>query len=49
MWYLVITTTIGVLDMSHMRTFYRTKKIAEQMAEKARSLPDTVKVEIKKH
>ena len=46
-WYLVITTTIGVLNLSHLKVYYRTKKLAEEMAEKARSLPDTVKVEVK--
>lgn len=46
-YYLIITTTIGVLDLSHLRIYYRTKKEAERQAEIAKSLPDTVNVEIK--
>ena len=47
-WYLVITTTIGVLDMSALDVYYGTKKKAEEMADVARSLPDTVNVEVKR-
>ena len=46
-YYLIITTTIGVLNLSHLRIYYRTKDEAEKQAELARSLPDTVNVEIK--
>ena len=46
-YYLIITTTIGVLDLSHLRIYYRSRKVAEQQAELAMSLPDTVNVEIK--
>ena len=46
-YYLIITTTIGILDLSHLRIYYRTKKEAERQAEIARSLPDTINVEIK--
>lgn len=46
-YYLIITTTIGVLNLSHLRIYYRTKAEAEKQAELARSLPDTVNVEIK--
>ncbi len=46
-WYLVITTTIGVLDLGAFGNFYRRKADAEKDAERARTLPDTVKVEVK--
>lgn len=48
MYYLIITTTIGRLNLSDLRIYYRTKKEAERMAEKAKSLPDTLKVWIAK-
>ena len=46
-YYLIITTTIGVLDLSHLRIFYRTKTEAEKQAKIARSVPGTVNVDIK--
>ena len=46
-WYLVITTTIGVLNLCQLGNYYRRKADAEKDAERARSLPDTVKVEVK--
>jgi len=48
MWYLVITTTIGVLDLGKLGQHYRAKGTAEKMADLARGLPDTVAVEVKK-
>lgn len=48
MWYLVITTTIGVLDLGKFGQYYRLKREAEKMADLARGLPDTVTVEVKK-
>ena len=46
-WYLAITTTIGVLDLGALGNYYRRKADAEKDAERARKLPDTVKVEVK--
>ena len=46
-WYLVITTTIGVLDLGALGNYYRRKADAEKDAERARALPGTVKVEIR--
>jgi hypothetical protein len=46
-WYLVITTTIGTLDLGKLGNYYRCKADAEKDAERARTLPDTVKVEVK--
>ena len=47
MYYLIITTDVGTLDMSGLKVFYRTKKEAEKMAELARSIEwtETVKIE----
>lgn len=46
-WYLVITTTIGVLDLGSFGNYYRTKKSAETDAERARALPFVVNVDVK--
>lgn len=46
-YYLVITTTIGVLDLGALGNYYRRKEDAEKDAERAKALPDTVKVEVK--
>ena len=45
-WYLVITTTIGVLDLGSFGNYYRTKESAEKDAERARELPFAVNVEV---
>ena len=48
MYYLIITTDVGTLDMSGLKAFYRTKKEAEKMAELARSIDGTKTVRIEK-
>ena len=44
MYYLIIKTTIGRLDLGSLGIKYRTKREAERMAEKAKALPDTLDV-----
>lgn len=48
MYYLIITTDFGTLDMSGLKVFYRTKKEAEKMAKLARSIEWTETVRIEK-
>ena len=47
-WYIVITTNIGTIDCGEFGHYYKRKSDAEADAERARKLPDTVKVEVKK-
>lgn len=46
-WYLVITTTIGTIDLGSFGNYYRRKADAEKDAERARALPFMVNVEVK--
>lgn len=46
MWYLVIRTDVGRLDLSSLNIFYSEEAEAEQWAEKVRAMPDTIEVEI---
>jgi hypothetical protein len=45
-WYLIITTTIGRLDLGSFGNYYRRKADAEADADRARKLPFVVNVEI---
>lgn len=46
-WYLVVTTTIGRLDLGAFGNYYRRKADAEKDAERARALDFVVNVEVK--
>ena len=48
-WFVRITTDIGWLDLPFgTHKGYKTKREAEQVAEKVKNVPGTVKVEIRK-
>jgi len=43
-YYLIITTTIGRLNLGDMGLYYNTQDEAEEIAEKAKRVPGTLKV-----
>ena len=48
MYYLIIKTTVGRLDLGALGVHYQTRKEAEKMADLAKTLPDALAVWIVK-
>lgn len=44
MWYIIIKTNVGRLDLGRLGLHYKTKRDAEEAAELAKSLPETLDV-----